>query len=68
MVRNNSPIVRNNDVDQSHNRVAVGKGSAYDLFLTRELKHAQIVRAPTSPAVIQALIEQDLKVAVGVKQ
>jgi polar amino acid transport system substrate-binding protein len=68
MVRNDSPVVRNADVDQPHNRVAVGKGSAYDLFLTRELKHAEIVRAPTSPAVIQAFIEQDLEVAAGVKQ
>jgi polar amino acid transport system substrate-binding protein len=68
MVRDDSPVVRNSDVDQPHNRVAVGKGSAYDLFLTRELKHAEIVRAPTSPAVIQAFIEQNLEVAAGVKQ
>ena len=49
----NSPIRTHADVDQPQIRVAVGKGSAYDLFLTRELKAAQIVRAPTSPAVVQ---------------
>ncbi|HEY2022699.1 ABC transporter substrate-binding protein [Paraburkholderia sp.] len=68
MVRDASPIRRNADVDQPQHRVAVGRGSAYDLFLTRELKHAQIVRAPTSPTVVQTFLEQDLEIAAGVKQ
>jgi polar amino acid transport system substrate-binding protein len=46
----------------------VGKGSAYDLHLTRELKAAQIVRAPTSPTVVDTFIEQGAEVAAGVKQ
>jgi len=68
LVREHSPIRANQDVDNSHNRVAVGKGSAYDLYLSRELKAAQIVRAPTSPAVVQTFVEQNLEVAAGVKQ
>lgn len=68
LVRQDSPIRTNRDVDQAHNRVAVGKGSAYDLFLTRELEAAQIVRAPTSPEVVQTFLEQKLEVAAGVKQ
>ncbi|HEX7933131.1 MAG TPA: ABC transporter substrate-binding protein [Paraburkholderia sp.] len=68
LVRDDSPVKTNADVDQTHNRVAVGKGSAYDLFLTRELKAAQIVRAPTSPTVVQTFLEQNLEVAAGVKQ
>lgn len=68
LVRSDSPIKTNDEVDQSHNRVVVGKGSAYDLFLTRELKAAQIVRAPTSPAVVPTFLEQGLEVAAGVKQ
>jgi polar amino acid transport system substrate-binding protein len=68
LVRDSSPIKANADVDHLQNRVAVGKGSAYDLFLSRELKAAQIVRAPTSPAVVQTFIEQNLEVAAGVKQ
>ncbi len=63
-----SPIESNEDVDQPGRRVAVGKGSAYDLYLTRELRHAQIVRVPTSPAVVDAFIAQQLDVAAGVKQ
>ncbi|MGE8470506.1 MAG: ABC transporter substrate-binding protein, partial [Paraburkholderia hospita] len=68
LVRDDSPVKTNADVDHAHNRVAVGKGSAYDLFLTRELKAAEIVRAPTSPAVVQTFLEQNLEVAAGVKQ
>ncbi|MFX1676908.1 ABC transporter substrate-binding protein [Paraburkholderia sp. A2WS-5] len=68
LVRDDSPVRVNADVDQPHNRVAVGKGSAYDLFLTRELKAAQIVRAPSSPAVVQTFLDQRLEVAAGVKQ
>jgi polar amino acid transport system substrate-binding protein len=68
LVRHDSPIKANSDVDASGTRVAAGAGSAYDLFLTRELKHATIVRVPTSPAVVDAFIEQRLDVAAGVKQ
>ncbi|WP_321855118.1 ABC transporter substrate-binding protein [Paraburkholderia tropica] len=68
LVRDDSPIRSNAQVDDVRHRVAVGKGSAYDLFLTRELKAAEIVRAPTSPTVVQTFIDQQLDVAAGVKQ
>jgi polar amino acid transport system substrate-binding protein len=51
LVREDSPLQDNAEVDRHETRVTVGKGSAYDLYLTRELKSAQIVRAVTSPAV-----------------
>jgi ABC-type amino acid transport substrate-binding protein len=68
LVREESPLLHNNEVDRDSCLVAVGKGSAYDLFLMRELKHAHIVRAPTSPTVVQTFIEQNLDVAAGVRQ
>ncbi|WP_260854613.1 ABC transporter substrate-binding protein [Paraburkholderia sp. BCC1884] len=68
LVRANSPITTNEQVDQPGVTVAVGKGSAYDLFLTRELHHATLVRIPTSPAVVQGFLDQHLDVAAGVKQ
>jgi polar amino acid transport system substrate-binding protein len=68
LVRNGSPISRNDEVDRSGTRVAVGKGSAYDLFLTRELKSATLVRAPTSPEVVDFFLANNLDVAAGVKQ
>ena len=68
MVRADSDIQSNDEVDSAGHRVTVGKGSAYDLFLTRELKQAEIVRAPSSPTVIEVFVEQGLEVAAGVKQ
>ncbi len=68
LVRDESPLTANDEVDRAGRRIAVGKGSAYDLYLTRELKHAQIVRAPSSPTVVQTFLEQTLDVAAGVRQ
>ena len=68
LVRNDSALQRNEEVDRPGTRVAVGRGSAYDLFLTRELKSATIVRAPTSPAVTDLFLAQNLDVAAGVRQ
>ena len=64
----NSPIRSNAEVDRQGVRVVVGAGSAYDLFLSRNLKQATIVRAPTSPAVTDMFVAQKLDVAAGVKQ
>lgn len=68
LVRQESPIQHNDEVDHSGNTVVVGKGSAYDLFLSRELKEATIIRSPTSPAVVDTFIEQQAQVAAGVRQ
>lgn len=68
LVRQESPITDNTQVDDPRIRVVVGAGSAYDLYLTRELKRAAIVRVPTSPAVVDAFVERGLEVAAGVKQ
>lgn len=68
LVREGSPVQSNEEVDQPGHRVVVGQGSAYDLYLTRELKQASIVRAPTSPSVVDTFIETGADVAAGVKQ
>lgn len=68
MVRNDSPIRSNAEVDRPGIRVAVGRASAYDLYLTRELRQATIVRAPTSPAVVDQFMSEKLEVAAGVRQ
>ena len=68
LVKNDSPIRRNEDVDRPGNRIVVGNGSAYDLYLTRELKAATLVKAPSSPAVTDVFLAQGMEVAAGVKQ
>ncbi|WP_298933618.1 ABC transporter substrate-binding protein [uncultured Ramlibacter sp.] len=68
LVRNASPLQRNEEVDRAGTRVVVGRGSAYDLYLARELKAATLVRAPTSPVVTDVFLAQNLEVAAGVRQ
>ncbi|MEF7617300.1 ABC transporter substrate-binding protein [Aquincola sp. MAHUQ-54] len=68
LVRQDSALQHNGEVDAAGTSVMVGKGSAYDLYLTRELKHATILRAPTSPKVVEAFLAQQADVAAGVRQ
>ena len=68
LVKQGSPLTDNTQVDRAGTRLMVGKGSAYDLYLSRELKAATILRAPTSPAVVDAFIAESADVAAGVKQ
>jgi len=63
-----SPLRTIADVDHEGVRVAVGAKSAYDLFLSRNLKHARVVRAPTSPAAIDLFVADKLEAVAGVKQ
>jgi polar amino acid transport system substrate-binding protein len=61
-------VASREDVDREGLTVMVGKGSAYDLYLSRELRHASIARAPTSPAVVETFLAQGADVAAGVRQ
>jgi polar amino acid transport system substrate-binding protein len=56
LVRNDSPIRADDEVDRAAHRGGVGKGSAYDLYLTRTLQNAQIERSTTSPTVVDMFL------------
>jgi len=66
-VKNESMIQHLNDVDQAHHQVVVGLGSAYDLFLSRHLQHAQLIKAPSSDTVVKTFLNEQADVAAGVK-
>jgi polar amino acid transport system substrate-binding protein len=68
LVRQASPLHAMEEVDRPGRRVVVGKGSAYDLYLSRELKHASIERAATSPTVVAEFLRSGADVAAGVRQ
>jgi polar amino acid transport system substrate-binding protein len=68
LVKANSPIKNNNEVDVIGNEIVVGKGSAYDLYLTREIKNASLLRAASSQAVVDDFMSGKGNVAAGVKQ
>lgn len=68
MVTADSDLQDVDDVDRAGVRIAVGKGAAYDLFLSRHLSHAELVRASTSATAIDAFVVQGLDVVAGVRQ
>ena len=49
MVRVDSPLKAVEDFDRKGQRIVVGNKSVYDLYLTRTIKNAELVRAPTTP-------------------
>ena len=65
MVPKDSPLTTPADVDKPGIRVGVNKASAYDLFLSRTLKNASLVRSEDGAALF---VEQKLDAAGGVKQ
>ena len=56
------------DCDREGMKIAVGLKTAYDLFLARELKHAQLVRAESSAAAIELYLKGGLDAVAGVRQ
>ena len=68
LVPQGSAFVRNEDVDRDGVRVVVGRGSVYDLYLTREMKKATLLRAPTSQDVTDMMVAEKVEVAAGVRQ
>jgi len=68
MVRQDSKILTNADVDRPGVRIAISGGSVYDLYLSRRIKNAQLVRASAPSLVTQMMLTQSYEVAAGVKQ
>jgi polar amino acid transport system substrate-binding protein len=67
LVPADSPLQTIEDVDREGVRIASAQGAAYDLFLSRTLQHAELVRADSSPAAFDLMIEQQLDALAGVK-
>jgi polar amino acid transport system substrate-binding protein len=62
-----SPIQTIADVDREGVRVAVMEKSAYDLFLTRNLKHAQLQRATSIDGSYKLFVHESLDALAGLK-
>ena len=60
-----SPIRSLDEVDRPGVRIAVSARSAYDLYLSRNLKHAQLVRAEGLPASCDLFVKEKLDVLSG---
>jgi len=62
-----SPIRSLADVDRAGVRIAVADKAAYDLFLMRNLKHAELVRAEGIQGSYDLFVNQKLDVLAGLK-
>jgi len=63
-----SPLRAIDDVDREGVRIAVAQGSAYDLYLTRAVKHARLIRRPSGPEALDLFVAERLEAAGGVRQ
>ncbi|HWM84045.1 MAG TPA: ABC transporter substrate-binding protein [Pseudolabrys sp.] len=68
IVRNESPLNAVADFDRPGVRIAVGKGAAYDLYLSRTFRHATLVREASSAAALQHFVDGGLEAGAGVGQ
>jgi polar amino acid transport system substrate-binding protein len=68
LVPSASALADNAQIDAQGHRISVGAGSAYDLFLTREIKQAEIVRLQGAGPALAALRAGEVEVAAGIRQ
>lgn len=68
VVPDGSPVTKIEDVDKPGNRISVVKGSAYDLYLTRTVKHATVVRAASGPESMNSFVNDKLEAIAGIRQ
>jgi polar amino acid transport system substrate-binding protein len=67
LVRESSPLRNIADVDRPGSRIAVRAGSAYDLWLTRNLKHATLVRSDSADGPFNQFVAEDLDALAGLR-
>ena len=68
LVPDGSPLRAIEDVDRPGVRIGVARGSAYDLYLTRALRHAQLIRSGTGAEAMDNFLRDGLEAVAGVKQ
>ena len=68
LVPDSSALTDNAQVDSHGQRISVSSGSAYDLFLTREIRQAEIVRFDDAGPALAAVRAGEVDVAAGIRQ
>ena len=68
LVPRDAPIKQVEEVDTPGRKIAVGLKTAYDLYLTREIRNAQLVRSESSKAAIAQYLAGGSDVVAGVRQ
>jgi len=67
LVPKGAPIKSIAEVDREGVRIAISAKSAYDLYLTRNLKHAQLVRVTGADNVFRRFVDDQLEALAGLR-
>lgn len=67
VVRKQSDIQTVQDIDHANNRIVVGLGSAYDLFLSRHIQKAELIRAASTQEVMPLFWAEGYEVGAGLQ-
>ena len=62
-----SPFQNVADVDREGSRIAVRAGSAYDLWLTRNIKHATLVRSDSAEGPLRQFVTEGLEALAALR-
>ncbi|MDA0241338.1 MAG: transporter substrate-binding domain-containing protein [Proteobacteria bacterium] len=62
-----SPFKTVEEVDSEGTRIAVSARAAYDLYLTRSLKHAELVRGEGLPGAVELMKAERLDALAGLR-
>ena len=68
LVPSGSPLSTTADVDRHGVRIGVSAKSAYDLFLSRSIEQAELIRAPDPNSAFELLVVGKVDVVAGVRQ
>jgi polar amino acid transport system substrate-binding protein len=68
LVPSGSPISAIADVDRNGTRIGVSAKSAYDLYLSRSLQHAELIHAPDPNSAFELIVAGKVDAVAGVKQ
>jgi polar amino acid transport system substrate-binding protein len=68
LVPADSPFRTNEEIDRAGVRIGVSANSAYDLFLNRSIKHAQLVRGSGPESAFALILDGKVDVVAGVRQ
>jgi polar amino acid transport system substrate-binding protein len=63
-----SPLHVIGDVDREGVRMGISSGSAYDLFLSRSIQHAELIRSPDPNGAFELILSGKVDVLAGVRQ
>ncbi|ARU95349.1 transporter substrate-binding domain-containing protein [Tatumella citrea] len=67
LVRASSDFQQVADLDQQGVTVSIERGAAYDLFLSRQLQHAEIKRVDTASLAIEAFMAREADAVAGLR-